>query len=326
MPLPLFIVADIGGTNARFAAFQGEQCVAAATYKTADHDDLHALAKAFASTLPKCPTIVVAAAAGPVQDNAVRLTNGGHCISGAALQEATGAEHAYVINDFAAAAWATLDLAPKDLSVIAGAPYPPPGTRVVIGPGTGLGVSALVFDGKDYHCVTGEGGHIGIGPNTAFEIAVFEALFALWPEAFFGHPLKAEAEAILSGAGLPLLYQAVATVEGQSSHAKEPDTIFSAAQSGGDAIALKTIEIFKTQLAEFAGDLGLLFGASGGVLIAGGIAQQNPSLFDTAFTEALANGGHFSATRRTINIYLLHRPDLGLTGARMFAQMQWRQG
>lgn len=322
---PHFLVADIGGTNARFAAYRGDSRISSATCRTAECDDLHALARSFVETMPRPPDIVVAAVAGPVRDNAVRLTNVDRVLSGDALKSATGAAHAWVINDFTAAAWATRDLRRRDVKAVAGSPDPQPGTRVIVGPGTGLGVSALVFDGHDYRCVAGEGGHAGIGPQDAFEISIFNALYDDRPDVFFGHPLQIEAEAILSGTGLPLLYHAICKVEGRKSGAIDAAGIFSGARSGTDPVAGRTVRIFKTHLAQFCGDLGLTFGADSGIYVVGGIAQKNPWLFDAAFAASLTAGGRFTDLRRTLNLYLVQLPDLGIVGAHNLARDHLRR-
>jgi len=320
VPEPWYLVADVGGTNARFAAFQGDRQVAFATYETAECGDLLATAKAFSEAHAVQPAIAVVAAASPVRGNAVTLTNANHSFSGAELKAATGAAQAYVINDFAAAAWATMDPDPADVKVLAGEASLAPGTRVVIGPGTGLGVGALVFDGTSYQSVTGEGGHIGVGPRDHYEVRVFDALREIWPEVFFGATLILEAEGLLSGTGLPMLYRAVQKVERLSATAPTSADICARARAGSDTIASKTIDIFKAHLAQAAGDLGLVYGANSGVVLMGGIAQKNPWLFDDAFVAMVGAGGRFSTARQGLNLYLLEHADAVLFGAHTFAK------
>lgn len=320
MPDPWYFVADVGGTNARFAAFQGDQLVATVTHKTAQCDDLLAAAKAFSDTLAERPAVVVVAAAGPVRDNAVTLTNAKHALSGEALRAATGANYAHVINDFAAAAWATFGAEEAHLSVISGTPRLAPGTRIVIGPGTGLGVGALVFDGTNYQAVTGEGGHVGTAPRNHYEFQVFEVLRRIWPEVFFGDTITLEAEGLLSGTGLPMLYRAVQVVEDLPSTPVTPAEIFAHAKARSDVAATKTIDIFKAHLARVTGDYGLVFGGNSGIVFVGGMAQKNPWLFDDAFVSMVGDGGRFSAARRELNLYLLEYADAALFGAQRYAK------
>lgn len=316
-----YFVADIGGTNARFAAFHGARMMETAVYDTKQGDDLLEMARDFTrSAFPEPPLVAVAAAAGPVKDNALQLTNANASLSGDDLGHATGAKQAKIINDFAAAAWSTLAVGPGDISRISGAEAPGPATRLVIGPGTGLGVGVLVCADGAYHSVSGEGGHIGASPRSRYEVEVFAALRTLWPDIFFGDTLVIEAEGILSGTGLPYLYQAVQNVEGADGPVPDPRGIFEGARNESDPVAIKTIGIFKAHLGQIAGDLALAFGASGGVYLVGGIAMKNPWMFDAPFVTAFTSGGRFTKEREVLPLYLVNEPNFGLIGAYKYVE------
>lgn len=319
MSEPWFFIADVGGTNARFASFHGSRLVKTQTHATAQASDLFPLARAFCQQMPQAPALAVLAGAGPVRGNAVQLTNARQLLRGHDLQAATGADQAHIINDFTAAAWATHDSAPGDLQVLAGDPLPPPGSHLVIGPGTGLGVGALIWENGQHHSAPGEGGHVGLSPRTSDEVPVFEALRTLWPEIFYGDTLVLEAEGILSGMGLPWLYRAVAIAQGADTPAPDSAQIFARAQAAADPVAARTVTMFKSHLAQVSGDLALAFGAQGGVFLVGGVAQKNPWLFDDTFIADFNNGGRFTSMRAGLNLYLLTRTDFGLRGAHRFA-------
>jgi glucokinase len=317
----LLITADIGGTNARLAAYRGEELIRSEQHATGGLQDLIGLFHDFSGALEGIPSMVVAAAAGPVHNNAVRLTNAGKLLCGEELQKATGASQARVINDFAAAAWATASVLPNDINALQGEAHPPNGLRVAVGPGTGLGVGALTWIDGRYHAMPGEGGHVALSPATRFEVDVFEAFKSVWPEVFFGDSLSVEAEAVLSGMGLPFVHRAVQIALGQAPgepHVATKD-IFQLAREGTDPAAIQTIRIFKTHLARMSGDLGLCQWASGGVFIVGGVAAKNPWLFDDEFVAHFNHGGRFTDLRRKMNLYHLTNPDFGLLGARNFA-------
>ena len=320
MSNPWHLIADIGGTNARFAAFRCNHLLASTTYETGHGESLLSMARRFCQSLSEPPDIAVVAAAGPVSNNAVRLTNADQFLCGEELRAATGARQAHVINDFAAAAWAMLEVNPDDLSRISGAIHPTSGTRLVIGPGTGLGVGALTCHHGRWKAIVGEGGHIGISPRNRFEAEAFEALRTRWPDVAFGDTLTLEAEAILSGTGLPILYRAVQDVKGVCTTDIQPDTIFKTARTGVDPIAETVVTVFKAHLAQIAGDLGLVFGAEGGIFFTGGIALKNPWLFDDGFVSHMQAGGRFTPQRTALNLYLFQRPDFGLLGARNYAR------
>jgi glucokinase len=324
MPDYSYIVADIGGTNVRLAAYHGDHKTDQAQYSTKSDGALLNLIKEFASAQTTRPDIIVVAAAGPVADNRVTLTNAQQTLCGADLRTATGAAEAYIINDFAAAAWATHAPAPNDLIHLQGPATPPDGTRLVIGPGTGLGVGALAFTADGYTSIPGEGGHIGIGPRYASEVAIFDALRTLWPEVFFKDTLVAEAEALLSGTGLPYLYQAVAITHGSIGTAPDAPTLMATARDDTDPFATQTIALFKSHLAQASGDFALTFGA-GAVFLVGGVAMKNPWLFDSDFVNDVRAGGRFSDKRGQLGLYLLNSGNFGLDGARAFARQRLAQ-
>ncbi|MFY0680748.1 MAG: glucokinase [Thalassovita sp.] len=314
-----FIAADVGGTNIRLGAYLGDNLVHSETHSTKAGTPIVETVAQFSKTLPACPKAVVVAAAGPVIDNAVQLTNAKQIIRGSELSAATGAPHAKVINDFEAAAWATATPSRDELITLQGAPTAQPGTRMVIGPGTGLGVGALAFQQGQYFAIPGEGGHVGISPQSSEESEIFEAFRSVWPDVFFGDTQTVEAEGILSGTGIPLLYQAVHAAHGTSYAAKDAGQIMNAAKEGSDPQAATTARIFKTHLARVAGDLALSFGAKGGVFLVGGVALKNAWLFDEEFVQVFGQGGRFSPIRQEMNLYLLNIAEFGLKGAQNFA-------
>lgn len=321
MPDPRFITADIGGTNVRLAAYHGAIEVAKAQFSTKTDGALIDLITDFTAVQAPRPDMIVIAAAGPVTDNSVTLTNARQTLCGSALQSATHAGDVQIINDFAAAAWATHTPDAADLLALQGPQTPATGTRLVIGPGTGLGVGALALTENGYTSIPGEGGHIGIAPRHAAEVAVFDALRTLWPEVFFADTLVAEAEALLSGTGLPYLYQAVALTHGSTTRAPDAAALMALAQRDADPVAIKTIDLFKSHLAQVCGDLALAFGA-GAAFLVGGVAAKNPWLFDQNFVETFRVGGRFTDKRTQLGLYVLGSESFGLDGARAFARQR----
>lgn len=326
MSEPWYLVADIGGTNTRFSAFHGASQKALTVYDTKQGGCLLAMAETFCQeSLPAPPLLAVAAAAGPVENNALKLTNADQFLCGNDLAATTGAQRAFVINDFSAAAWSTLALNPEEMQVLHDVAADATGNRLVIGPGTGLGVGALIYSEGGFHSVSGEGGHVGLSPRNRFELELFTVLRALWPEVFFGDTLTVEAEALLSGTGLPYLYRALQKVECHTGKPLHPHEILNAAATGANPLAAQIVDIFKSRLAQVAGDLALAFGASGGIYFVGGIATKNPWMFDETFLSGLHNGGRFSGQRENIRVNLVTTNNFGLIGARKFAEAKAMQ-
>ncbi len=314
------LVADIGGTNVRLRAYDGDRVLDSEAHSTGGAEALADLFGTFAGHQPEPPELVVAAVAGPVSDNRVQLTNAEKSLCGKDLQATTGAQAAYLINDFSAAAWATTGLSSGDLLCLQGQPPPPEECiHVVLGPGTGLGVGTLICRDGIRYAMPGEGGHVALAPHNADQVAVFEAFRTLWPEVFFGSGLTCESEAMLSGTGLPILYRAVQAVMGDTGPALDAPAVFEAAQTGTSSIAAEVADLFKTHLGRLAGDLALAAGARS-VFLVGGVATKNAWLFDEPFVDAFNQGGRFTEMRRELNLYLLRNPDFGLLGARNFAR------
>lgn len=268
LPYPV-LVADIGGTNARFGMLSDTHAELKEfeTAKTADFKDLEAAIEAMVSAKTSAmPRSAVLAIAGPVRGDEVPLTNCDWVIRPKELMLAFGLEDVILVNDFEAQSLALPSLRPEDLKIIGDMPTTQSGTKVVVGPGTGLGAAGMVHAGSIWVPVPGEGGHIDLGPVTEEE-------FELWPHFDKEHG-RISAEALLCGRGLVRLYNGVASWRGAEAKFKAPSEITSAALDASDACAEEALKIFCRLLGRVAGDLALAFMAKGGVYLAGGISQK----------------------------------------------------
>lgn len=307
------LVADIGGTNARFAAVENGALGRIETYPSARTGGLIGSAAEFVDLMGSKPARVVAGIAGPVSNGMGKLTNGDFAISERDLRALTSTGSAQVLNDFTIAAWAVAR--PENITCLQGPDVPPKGHRLVVGLGTGLGVGHLIDGPRGPVASSGEGGHIGISPMSHAERDVFAALAEIWPEAVINADgLRFEAEALLSGTGLPYFDQAVAQMHGVKTPRRDAKEIIDAATSG-EAIATQVLSSLRTHFGQVAGDLSLVMPAHGGVFICGGIAIKNPALFDQVFLDAFNKGARFSDYRAHIPIYLMNDGDFGLLGA-----------
>jgi glucokinase len=269
LPLPC-LVGDIGGTNARFALVGpgpverlGPFQVETAAYPTiVDAIDTAVLGHLF----PVRPRSAVLALAAPIRGDIIPLTNSPWAIAPRQLIELLGLEEVVLLNDFEALSLSLPVLGPGDLLAIGEGEVADGRTKLVVGPGTGLGAAGLVPVGDSWLPVPGEGGHLDIGPRNLGDERVWRHL------APSGE--RIEGEAILSGPGLLRLYAAVARAGGGEPRFKSAAEITRAAIERSDAAAAETLERFAIYLGRYAGDLALVFLPRGGVYLAGGIALR----------------------------------------------------
>jgi glucokinase len=244
-----------------------------------------------------------------VQDGRVDLTNCDWKVSLDEIATATGARRPILVNDFAAVARALPVLGGDDLVHIGGGTPVAAAPKVVLGPGTGLGVASLVATERGgWIVVPGEGGHADLAPSNERELAV---VFHLIRE--FGH---VSLERVLSGPGLETLYLALASLDGVGLKAKPVAVdIAAAARNGKDPLAVETVQLFTGWLGAVAGDLALTLDARGGAYIAGGIVPQWGELFDAKlFRRRFEAKGRMRSLLAPTPAYLITARDLAFRG------------
>lgn len=268
LPYPV-LVADIGGTNARFGILTDAHAELKEfqTAQTADYAGLEEAAEAMVlSRTATTPRSAVLAVAGPISGDEVPLTNCHWVIRPKALMEALQLDEVVLVNDFEAQSLALPSLRDDDLELIGDVEMASTGTKVVVGPGTGLGAAGMIHTGALWVPVPGEGGHIDLGPVTEDE-------FDLWPHFEKEHG-RISAEALLCGRGLVRLYKGVASWRNRPVTFDGPSEITTAALAGSDETAREALEIFCRLLGRVAGNLAIAFMATGGVYLAGGISKK----------------------------------------------------
>lgn len=317
----LAMVADIGGTNARFALTDPAsarpelhelQSLRNAEFASLQHAAEHYLASVGAH--PECAAIAVAC---PVGADEIRLTNRAWSFSRRELQRRLQLQRLDMINDFGAVAWAVPALSRDDALTLHGATDAPlRGPVSVLGPGTGLGVAMLVGDdAHGWQVVETEGGHVSFAALGDEEHAI-----ARWMGAKFG---RVSNERLLCGAGLSHIDAALAAGDDLGSaldaraQFRDPAAIVEAALDGHDLIARRTLARFCAVLGSVAGDAALIHGART-VLIAGGIVPRFiPFLRSSAFRERFLAKGRFAAWLESVTIRVITHPNPGLLGAAM---------
>ena len=313
----LALIADIGGTNTRFAlvdpglAQPALRCVR--TLPCAGYASLQSAAKAYLADVGAAPTRAAFAVACPVAGDAIRLTNRAWAFSRSELQQLLALDELQVINDFGAVARAVPALSLADtVSLHGDGTLPSRGPITVLGPGTGLGVALLVGDAaQGWQVVETEGGHVSFAA-----LCDEEQHIARWMTARFG---RTSNERVLSGVGLSHIDAALrepASAGGPADASlREPSDIVEAALAGDDRDARRALARFCAVLGSVAGDCALLHGATS-VMIAGGIVPRFiPFLQSSAFRERFLAKGRFAAYLESVSIHVITHPQPGLLGA-----------
>jgi glucokinase len=315
---PLALIADIGGTNARFALTDlttpTAQVLEPRSLDASRFASLQHAAEHYLDDLDVRPRHAAIAVASPVSGEEIRLTNRAWSFTRRELRHALGLDGLHVLNDFGAVAWSVPALHGADQVVLHGDEHAPlQGPITVIGPGTGLGVALLVGGPHHWQVVETEGGHVSFAALGDEELNI-----ARWFTARFG---RVSNERLLCGSGLShidaVLRGAVEHATGQHQALREPADIVNAAIDGHDLAARRTLARFCAVLGSVAGDAALIHGART-VMIAGGIVPRFvPFLRSSAFRERFLAKGRFAAYLESVNIRVITHPGPGLLGAAM---------
>jgi glucokinase len=306
------IVADIGGTYARFgvATSRAGGTLIDRKYQLpcADFKDFESAFAIYRDELHVSDVRqACVAVAGPVVEGSVSLTNLDWHISGQKMRQTFGLDRFEVVNDFAAVASAVMHLTSDDLCTIA------PGTKrenapiAIIGPGTGLGVAAILPIKGEWVVVPSEGGHASLASTGPLETEIISRI---------GGGFEVSAETLLSGAGILRIYDALCAVHGEVIAFNAPEQITEAAVAGSDELAVTTIDVFCRLLGGLVGNVALTYGATGGVCLAGGILPEiRDFLIESQFVTCMKNKGAMSKYLESLPVELIMTPNAGLIGA-----------
>ncbi len=305
------LVADIGGTNARFALE-----TAAGQIERVDVlpcNDYNTVVDAIKEYLKRVGNPVVhhaaIAIANPIVGDWVQMTNHHWAFSIETTRQALDFDTLILLNDFTAQALAITKMDNKDLLQVGGIEAVENAPKAVLGPGTGLGVSGLIPDGRgSYTALAGEGGHVSFSPFDDAEIMIWQ-----YAKKKYGH---VSAERFLSGAGLVLIYEALAEREGVKRQKLTPAEISERALSGSSPLCRLTLDIFCAMLGTVSSNLALTLGARGGVYLCGGIIPRFIDYFKSSpFRTRFESKGRFDAYLAAIPVYIVLADYPGIAGA-----------
>lgn len=304
------LAADIGGTNARFALLDAQrQPYAEQIFSCADFPGLVAALTAYLRAVGGSrPRQAAIAVATPITGDWIQFTNSNWSFSIEATRQELGLEQLLILNDFTALALALPLLGPDERRAIGGGIAVAEAPIGLIGPGTGLGVSGLVWSGSRWIPLQSEGGHVTFSAIDEREWAVGQILHRR-----FGH---VSPERMLSGPGLTNLYTALAEVKSQSVEELSPAEITERALTRSCSHCVEVVELFCGALGTAAGNLAITLGARGGIYLGGGIISRLGDLFDrSAFRTRFEAKGRFSTYLAAIPTWVITATNPALRGA-----------
>jgi glucokinase len=311
------LLADIGGTNARFAVLAGGTVGMVSHMAVSDYGSFREALGVYLGGLPETGKIsgAILAASGAVQNGRCALTNNSWVIDAGELRAIYGFSAVRVINDFEAVAWALPGLSPNQLLQVGGA-KPVAGAPVAaLGPGTGLGMAVSIPCATGHLVLSSEGGHATMAGSSLREDAVIAYL-----RQRFGH---VSAERVLSGDGLQHLHEALAALDNLTLPRRLAAEITRAGIEGTCPTSRAALDMFCAMLGTVAGNLALTLGARGGIFIAGGILRHMPEyLVHSQFRARFEEKGRLSKYLEPIPAFLILDEDAAFVGLRTLAEVE----
>ena len=314
------LIADIGGTYARFALETAQgQFEHIASLRCADHADFHAAVSAYLASLPGMEIHHAGVAiANPVEGDLVRMTNYHWQFSIEEMRQRLGLDTLLVVNDFTALAMALPRLSPRDVRQVGGGEANKPSVIGLLGSGSGLGVSGLIPAGDGWVALGTEGGHTSFSPRDEREIAILRFAWKHFDHVSF--------ERLLSGPGLELMYRALAERAGKPAAELQAPDITQRALDGSDPLCAETLDVFCALLGTAAANLAVTLGALGGIYIGGGIVPRLGAAFDASpFRSRFEDKGRFSAYLSAIPTYVITAEHATFIGASAILDAQLRR-
>lgn len=310
------LVADIGGTNARFAVhdIDKDKLSEVIVLSVAEYPFFIVALQHVISQFNQAdhradkPEAVCLAVACPVDDDLIRFTNSHWTFSKTELAAELDHVPLTVINDFSAIAYSLTAVKSHEWFQLGGGEARPHGPMAILGPGTGLGMCTLAPVGRSFMILDGEGGHIDFAPATDQEIAILNEL-----KTRFNH---VSVERLLSGAGIINIYQSLCKLESATIVHSAARDITAAAMDGTDDMAVEALSVFCRVLGATAGNLALITGAKGGVYIGGGISPKILDFINNSECRSrFEDKGRFKSYVADIPLRVLLQKQPGLSGA-----------
>lgn len=306
------IIADIGGTNARFAWVNGDGVIQDQTVlKGAEHPNFVSAFQVYLRIIGN-PSISNAAIAiaNPIDGDVIKMTNHNWDFSIEEARKTLGLDSLIFKNDFEALAMSIPFLETSGFYQVGGTEIKKKMPIGVLGPGTGLGVSGLIHSGERWIPLSTEGGHVSLSPTSEREIQIFQTCLKQYDHV--------SAERLISGSGLQLIYSTICNLDKiEPKQDITPFEISKLALAQADSQCEETLDIFSGLLGVVAGNLALTLGAKGGIYIGGGIVPKLGNYFGRSpFRERFEAKGRFTKYLKDIPVFVIQSEYPALVGIR----------
>jgi glucokinase len=326
----MILAGDIGGTNARLAAFETEgsrlQCVVEKVYPSKEHNGLPEIVADFVKTEGIPTQSACFGVAGPVRGGRSKISNLPWVIDSRELATQLRLRTVGLINDLEALAYGLDMLESKDFVTISEGACEADGNMAVVSAGSGLGEAGLYWDGFRHHPFACEGGHTEFAPKNDVEIGLLQYLMKK-----YGHQ-HVSYERILSGPGVQNVYEFLrdtgkeeepAWLREQLVAARDiPALISELALNHKAPICDRTLSIFVSVFGSEAGNCALKFMGTGGIFVAGIAGKIVPKLKEPAFMDSFLDKGRMTSLLEGVPVKVVLNDDSGLIGAARFALVQ----
>lgn len=323
MPNSTVLAADVGGTKSDFALFVESKgvlhCIREARYRSQDYSSFSSMANLFLEREIR-PSRLSVAFAGPVVQGKAKATNLDWSIDADKLRADLGIPEVFIINDLEGGAYGLAALAPDAfLTVHPGRPVGS-GHAGILAPGTGLGAAGLFWNGAAFIPFATEGGHTDFAPREDVDWQLLQYL-----QNQFGH---VSWERVLSGPGIRHIFDFLRNFKGwevpdwldEALQKQDSPAAISRSAELGCRIGTETLRLFIRYLAASVSNLALMFNATGGIYLGGGILPKiwNPVL-QAVFLEHFVQVGRLRPLMDAVPVRLILHPKIALLGAALYS-------
>lgn len=315
-----YIVADIGGTNARFATYTPDESGVIRhedplRFRSADFNELAGAIKAYLEQTGRKVDGACVSIAGPTDGDRIEVTNLDWSFSVSDYRQAFGFKTLLMINDGAAAALATTRVDSSQLENIKPGMVEAHGSRLNLIPGTGFGLGCIIPHDGGWVPVLSEGGHATLAAVTKEEFDVLRVITA--------QTSRAVSDRVLSGPGMFNIYTALAVVRGQATLDIDAKEMTRLAMEREDGLCSDALDLYCTLFGRLAGDLALTLNAHGGVYLSGSLMKRiGAERIKQGFNEGFMDKDNMTAKVERVPVNLMKLKDQCLLGASVWLDMQ----